>query len=359
MTAGLHLVTDRDRRGAQVHASDLCEGLREVGATADLVALAPGTHGDLLEIDALGAGRRSRTTFAGLRRRAQDYDVVVAHGSATLLACAVGLAGTGIPFVYRQISDPLFWASTPWRRLRVAAMIRRAARVVALSDGVGDTFAGHYRLDRGRVVTIPNAVPGRHWAPASRDERPERRAELGLPEDGVAIVHVGALVPEKGVPSVVRLASVIEGVYVVIVGDGPDRDELEALATRTAPARVIFTGSLDEPRRAFAATDVLVLASRGGDSMPAVLIEAGLCGLPAVSTPVGAIPDVVEDGVTGRIVPIGDEEGLVGAVRALVDDRTRREAMGAAARARCLERFTIEAVAPRWQRLLDEVAAAG
>ena len=114
----LQVVTDRDRRGAQVYATDLAPGLQNLGCAVETVALAPGNHGDQLAIDVLGPSRRSLATFRALRARARSFDVVIAHGTTTLPACAIALSGSGVPFVYRQISDPLFWAATTARRLR-------------------------------------------------------------------------------------------------------------------------------------------------------------------------------------------------------------------------------------------------
>lgn len=90
--------------------------------------------------------------------------------------------------------------------------------------------------------------------------------------------------------------------------------------------------------------------------MPAVLIEAGLCGLPVVTTPVGAIADVVVDGSTGRVVPVGDRGAFTAAVVELLADSQKRHELGAAAQRRCRSCFTIEATAPAWLRLLENVA---
>lgn len=88
--------------------------------------------------------------------------------------------------------------------------------------------------------------------------------------------------------------------------------------------------------------------------MPAVLIEAGLCGLASVATDVGATSDVVTHGETGLIVGAGDPQALASAVAALMSDPARRSAMGSAAATRCAEFFTIARTAPRW---LDVLAA--
>jgi len=351
----LHVVTDRDRRGAQVHAVDLAEGLAILGANVDVVALAPGDHGDLLDIDALGPSRRSPRTFTNLRLRVRSFDVVVAHGSTTLLMCSVGLAGTGVPLVYRQISDPLFWAGSWPRRLRVAAMIRRASRVVSLADGVGDVVAKHYRMDRARVTTIPNAVPAGPWSPPTANEYATARQQFGFAHTDSVMVYLGALVAEKGVDIAIRVAASDERLRLLVVGEGPERADLENLAAAVAPGRVRFVGSSASPKNALHAADLLVLPSRGGDSMPAVLIEAGLCALPSVTTDVGSIQDVVLDGQTGRVVSANDQAGFISAVENLISNPEEGTRLGRAALSRCRETFTIEVVAPHWIGLLEEV----
>ena len=90
--------------------------------------------------------------------------------------------------------------------------------------------------------------------------------------------------------------------------------------------------------------------------MPAVLIEAGLMELPAIATPIEAIPEIVLAGITGELVPVGDVDALVAAIDALAADPDRVGVLGRAARAHCLEHYDIEPVAAAWERLLREVA---
>jgi glycosyltransferase involved in cell wall biosynthesis len=352
----LQVITDRDRRGAQVFAMDLHDGLTDLGIEVGTVALTAGRHGDLLPIPALGPTRLSWSSIRNLRTRAQSHDVVVAHGSSTLPACALALAVTGVPFVYRQISDPRFWAASWPRRLRVAIMLRRAAKVVTLSPRTSEVVREHYRLQSTAITVIPNAVPGHGFRPPRAEERHRARAALGLPTDGDVVAYVGALVEEKGVDAVVRAAASLPEVSFLVVGDGPERSKLEHLADEVAPGRVTFTGSLPSALEALFAADVVALPSRGGDSMPAVLIEAGLCGVPVVTTPIGAIPELIIDGETGLIVPACDQELLTSALAGLVADPGQRGMLGDAAARRCREHFTIEATATTWRDLLAGVA---
>ncbi len=141
----------------------------------------------------------------------------------------------------------------------------------------------------------------------------------------------------------------------VVVGDGPDRALLERRAREIAPGRVHFVGQQPDPARLLGAADV-VLCTSTTEGLPAVLIEAGLCAVPAVATNVGFVRDVVVDGETGQLAWSGDVESVHSALlRALQDGA----ALGAAARARCLTRFELGVVASGWDHVLREVANEG
>ncbi|HEX2267548.1 MAG TPA: glycosyltransferase family 4 protein, partial [Actinomycetota bacterium] len=278
----LQLITDRDRRGAQVFALDLAVGLRALGPTVDTVALRPGSHGDLLPVRALGSRRFGLRALRELRRAAHAHDVVVAHGSSTLPASVLALSGMGVPIVYRQISDPRFWASSWGRRLRVAAFLRRMTAVVALSSASSTTLRHHYWLrKRPPVTVIPNAVSEERFRPGTPEERARARTTLGVPVDADVVLFIGALAPEKGADLGIAAVARSSATLLLVVGDGPQRHELEALASRQMPGRCVFAGSLDHAQVAYEAADLVIVPSRS-EAMPAVPIEAGLSGLACV-----------------------------------------------------------------------------
>lgn len=347
----LQVITDTDRRGAQVFATDLGEAIVRQGHEVTTVALAPGTQSNALPLEVLGPTRRSLRTLRALRRRMGRADITIAHGSSTLVACAL----SGRPFVYRQISDTRFWAGTWQRRIRVAAYLRRARHVVALSAGAATALHEHVWLPHSRVTVVPNGVPMSGFGTITDTERARARESLGLAPDAFVVLYIGALVPEKGVDLAVRAAAALPGVQLLVAGGGPDEPSLRQLAHEVG-APVHFLGVLDDARVAYCAADVNALPSRGGDSMPATLIEAGMCGLPAVSTPVGSIEDIVVHDTTGIIVPIGDEAALRSALARLLDDHGLRGRMGAAAAERCTQLFDIDVVAGKWLEVLGRAA---
>jgi len=353
----LQVTTDTDRRGGQMFAMDLGAGLDALGHDVRTVALTRGTVGGL-PLDALGPSRWHPRTLAMLRAAIRDADVVVGHGSTTLPTCAIAAAGTGVPFVYRQISDSHFWANTAARRLRVRAGLRRAHRVVALWRGAAEVLVRDFGVSADRVVRIPNAVPVDRFAVPSASERIAARAAVGLDADDLVVAFVGALVPEKGVDLAIDALGHRDDVTLLIAGDGDARPALTHQARRRS-CRVRFLGSVEKPTDVYSAADVVVLPSRGGDSMPATLIEAGMMGIPVVTTDVGAIADIVSDGVSGLVVAPDDLEGLRSALDRVCGDVSVRVRFGHQAREWCVERFSIDAVASSWSNLLRSAVRPG
>lgn len=362
----LQVITDTDRRGAQVFASDLGTALGGRGHDVHTVALAAGTRQPPLDVEVLGRRARGVSTLRSLRSLMADRDVTIAHGSATLLACSLAGTGSHRPFVYRQISDSQFWAPTRRRRWRVTAYLRAPQRIVALSGSSRATLENYLRVPTDRIDVVPNGVPRGSFAPPTPAERDAARAELGLPSHAFVALYIGALVPEKGADVAVRAVAELADadgdaqpdVHLAVAGGGPSLDELTGLAESTAADRVHFVGQLSDTLPAYRAADVVLLPSKGGDSMPATLIEAGFCGLPSVSTPIGAIEDVVLHERTGLITPPDDVDALVAALHRLVDDPELRARLGDAALEHCRGHFDIEVVAEAWEASLEAALAA-
>lgn len=349
-TAVLHVITGTVRRGAETFASDLAEALEARGRSGRIVALSGDSSPAALPVDVLGSRPLGSVTLRALRREAAAANVVVAHGSSTVVACAIATLGTGTPFVYRNIGDPAFWLDTASRRIRMRLILRRARATVALWDRSASQLR---RLGARAIRIIPTGVPSRLFPPITAGERDRARRALGIGASSVVAAYVGSLSAEKNVAVAVAAIASIEGAMLLVVGEGPDRAALEELAGRVAPGRVRFLGSRQRPREELAAADVLVLPSRT-EGIPAALIEAGFSELPVVASDVGGISQIVVNGRTGYLVEPGDSGALGRAVR---DAARERRTMGPAAREHCLERFEIGRVAESWESLLDGLGA--
>jgi glycosyltransferase involved in cell wall biosynthesis len=361
----LHLITDPRRRGAQIAAADLHEELLRRGHRSRLVALSD--HQDAPPDSTvrvlgrggpggppggvLGGGRFGLPALRALRGAAAGGDVVVAHGSSTLPACALALAGTGTPFVYVNIGDPRHWTASRARRLRVGAGLRRAAAVASVSPGSREVLLERFGLSPRQVTAIPNGRPAERFRPADGPEgRLGARRQFGLSsaENAELVGFVGSLTPEKRVDLAIDAVAALDGVHLAVAGEGPLHADLERRARAAAPGRVHFLGTVADTAAVYRACDALVLSS-DSEGVPGVLVEAALAGVPAAATEVGWVADVVLDGSTGALVPPGDAEALAGALRTVLTGRAR---LGVAAREHALKHYELTVTADAWEALL-------
>ncbi|MFJ9611192.1 glycosyltransferase family 4 protein [Kitasatospora sp. NPDC101176] len=382
----LHLISDPRRGGAQNLARDLHRELRRRGQASALCALAPQPAAPVARFAApalpgpraedggedepdilpgacaglpgaanaavLGAGRLRPGTLRSLRAAARAADVVLAHGSDTLAACALALAGTRTPFVYVSVGHPRYWTATRLRRVRGGALMHRAAAVTTLTDEARIVLEEQFQLPEGKVRVIANSRAAESYPPAGgRDDRRAARHELGLPADVLLVAWIGAIAPEKRLDLALDVLDRLPDVRMAVAGDGPLR---EALARHPAAARAHFLGALPDPAPLYRAADALLLTS-DSEGVPGALIEAALAGVPAVATDVGWVREVVRDGATGALVAPGDPLALAEALAKVL--ACNRAGLGAAARAHALENFELGAVVDDWQRLVAEVWA--
>ena len=366
----LHVVATQHRRGAEIFASSLvaalggdgieqqvavvrADGRVEVGFAAPTVPVGRGRTGMYgLRLEAGGVTR--------LRQLIREFrpDVIQAHGGEPLKYVVAASGGRGGRVVYRRIGDAEQFRGARLREQLFAILLRRTARVVTVAETLRQDLVRRYRLDPGHVVTIPNAVDLAATRPIR--SRGDVRGELGVAPETPLVLSMGALTWEKDplrhVEVVARLAGSRPLAH-VFVGDGPLRGDLERAVIRSGSGyqpRVL--GSRDDVGDLLGAADVLLLASRT-EGMPASVIEAGLASVPVVGYALSGVPEVVLDGVTGRLVPPGDADDLSQALADTMDDPEARRSMGARARERCAELFDIEVVAPMYRRVYEEVAA--
>ncbi|MDH4169102.1 MAG: glycosyltransferase family 4 protein [Acidimicrobiia bacterium] len=348
----VQFVSDADRRGAQVFAVALGSALAGRGVAVDTFALVPGTSADPLPIPVLSPSSRWWGALGGVRRAAFGADVVIAHGSSTLPACAVAV-GRRAPFVYRSIGDLPQWVGGGLRRRRVSWALGRAAGVSVLWPDLVSFLTGPLGVDEARVRVLPNAVETARFPEASEADREAARLELGIGPHEVVIAHVGALADEKRIAWLVEVAARRQW-SLVLAGSGPERDRLSALA-RARAANVSFLGPRADPWPVYAAADVVALASRT-EGQPAVLIEAALCARAVVAPRLGGIPELVDDGRTG--VLFAADAGPAGLEDALDEALGRADQLGSAAAAWARPRFDIEASAATWHEWLSDLAVA-
>jgi glycosyltransferase involved in cell wall biosynthesis len=316
--------------------------------------------------------------FRRLLRFIRDHDIDLIHAHLTYAATWAALASrmTGVPSLATlHVAPPQRGRAHLRDQLMRFALKRWSSGVIAVSAALREQYRalgeGSWRLTadswRARELRQPLAASRQPLPPSTRTnvivahngidvsrfagDRAASRARIAeqfaIPPDATIIATVSVLREGKGVEVLLRAFEKIGDAYLLIIGDGPKRDEWRSLAKND---RIRWAGFRNDVHALLPGCDIFVLASFD-DAFPTVLLEAMAAGLPVVASRVGGIPEIVEEGVTGLLVPAGDENALADAIDQLLQgDRT---AMAAAARQRARERFSTEA----WIARLEEIYA--
>ena len=228
----------------------------------------------------------------------------------------------------------------------------RVSRVVGVSDFVRDRAKAEMQLPDEKAVTIYNGVDLQRFAPA-----PGSR-----PSDGFHIVCVANLIPEKGVDIALRAQALLQlpDSRLAIVGDGPDRAELDRLAEELGTrSQVTFMGLRDDVQLLLQESHVFVHPATWPEAFGLAITEAMGVGCPVVASRVGAIPELVDHGKDGFLFTAGDSAELARALRLLHDDPGLARRLARNARQRAEARFSLVRCVREHIDLLERVAAEG
>jgi glycosyltransferase involved in cell wall biosynthesis len=354
----LHVDTAATWRGGQNQALLTLSGMAARGAEVSIACRAGGE----LESRARGAGARVRPlpfrgdlwppAIVGLARllRRERPAALLLHDPHAVSAGLVAsrLAGRRAALVaVRRVDFPLRGA---FSRAKYAA----CDRVIVVSRAIGAVVeAGGVRPERTRLVY--EGVPDRVAVPGGA----EALQALGVPAGVPVVGNVAALAGHKDHATLVAAMALVRArvpeARLVVAGEGELRPPLEAQVQELGLGdRVVFAGFRQDLDRLLPAFSVFCLSSRL-EGLGTSLLDAMAFGLPVVATAAGGIPEAVEDGVTGRLVPPRDPRALADALVHALADEARRRAWGAAGRRRFCELFTAEHMVDETGRVLAEV----
>ncbi|MAT71431.1 MAG: glycosyl transferase family 1 [Planctomycetaceae bacterium] len=301
--------------------------LKEPGPLGDELAREMPVHSNLL------AGKYDLRILPRLWRllRARRADAVVTVGAGDKMfwgRVAARLAGT--PVVASALHST-GWPDGVGRLNRL--LTRWTDAFIAVADNHAEFLVDFERFPADKVRTIYNGVDTDRFAP---HDASAVRQSLGLAASAPVIGILAALRPEKNHELFLRGAKQILAQHpdarFVVVGDGPRRGDLEALAAELQITDAVhFLGSRSDVPQLLSAIDVLALTSHN-EASPVSILEALSCCRPVVASRVGSVAETVVDGVTGLLVNAGDEAAYVAAVNRLLDEPQRRAEMGVAGR---------------------------
>lgn len=280
------------------------------------------------------------------------------HGNLVAdLARAV--LGIRVPMVWNVRHTPTgLEAESRVTRWAIRIGARRARRAWAVVYNSSASAQRHRALGfpEENAVVLPNGFDCRRFRP-SPEARPALRRSLGLADDAVLVGRIGRFHAQKDYATFLdatgRLARERPALYFVLAGPGIDRDNSTLrrwIDEAGLASRVHLLGPVDRMPELLAGLDLSCSSSSFGESFPNVVAESMACGVPCAVTDVGDSAALV--GATGRVVPPGDPAALARALGELLDLRPEeREALGRQARRRIEERFSAQAVFPRYERI--------
>jgi glycosyltransferase involved in cell wall biosynthesis len=340
-----HVLSSFGMGGQERVALDLAVGQRALGHEVQAISLAAEEGPLALEFQEAGVATHTVAKRDG-------FDVTL------FWRLARHLMRSRIDIVHTHNPQPLIYGAPAARLARAGAVhtkhganpdggrrlfLRRAAArltgaYVAVSQTTAEVARKNREVPEAKLYTIENGIDLSRFAPDAK-ARAAVRTELSIPQDAEVAGTVGRLAPEKDQALFIRAMqpTLSEKRQLIIIGDGPERAALEALA---GPYVHLLGARRDTPRL-YAALDVFVLSSKT-EGLPLVIPEAMAAGLPVVSTAVGGIPTVVREGETGLLTPAGDAAALGAALERLFGDRALAASCGRKGREQSLARYSRE-----------------
>jgi glycosyltransferase involved in cell wall biosynthesis len=394
----LHVITRMVKGGAQKNTLATVASLNGSGWESTLATgPALGPEGSL-EPECRAAGVRllrvpelvreisPRNDLVALRRlvtllRKERPHIVHTHTSKAGILGRIAARQARVPVVIHTPHGHVFHSYEGRVKTQIFIRAEQACaplthRLVALT---GSELREHLEVGVGKHGRWTTVHSGVDFGPfeAARGLRETVRAELGLREAAFVLGTVGRLVPVKGqhylVEAFARLGAAHPGLHLLMVGDGPLRDDLTAqaralgLTVRPCPEGgqppapppgdrpvIHMLGLRHDVPRLLAALDLFVLPSLN-EGMGRVLVEAMALELPCVASDVSGIPDVVDDGTTGLLVPPQDSGALARALATLLHDPDRAREMGRAGRRKAVPEFSVERMVEKLADLYTEL----
>jgi glycosyltransferase involved in cell wall biosynthesis len=291
--------------------------------------------------------------------RRERYDVIQVHWPVPLALWGwAARRARRTPVVLTFYGIELRWVkrSLPFLKGFVRWICRWADRVVAISSATAREIR---ELVDVPVDVIPYTTPfAGHSAPRALRSGDGQR---------LTILFIGRLVELKGLAYLIEAAARLDGrvpVRIVAIGIGPERERLETLA-RERHVEVDFRNKVPdaELHQAFVTSDLLVLPSiidaRGDtEGLGVALLDAMSYGIPAIASRVGGIPDIIEDGVSGLLVPPADPQALAAAIERVARDPTYAQRLAEAGRERLRTHFSWDVITAKWDAVYRTVSAS-
>lgn len=339
--------------------TELYLGIRNAGVELDVMCNPKGKHYDLLHSagvvvgDLALQGRFDKAGTAAIKAQLErkDYDIIHAFNPRALACGLRASKGKPIKIVaYRGVIGNISYLNPEsW----VTFLHPRVSKIVSVAHAIQEYLASlkflWLKIPPQKLVTIYKGHK-LHWY----QDVPADRSSFGVPKDVFLVCCTGRDVPRKGFDVLIEAMRLLPSelsVHLVLVGKVDQNEQLQAQAAALPePERVHFAGFRADAPAIAAASDVFILPSTEREGLPRAVIEAMAYGVPAIVTDVGGMPELIQDEVSGLVIPPKNSQAIATAIERLARDSGRARTMGDAARERIGQHFTA-------QRTVDETVA--
>jgi N-acetyl-alpha-D-glucosaminyl L-malate synthase BshA len=283
----------------------------------------------------------------------------IPHSVSALLARQMlAVSGRRLPFVTTLHGTDITLVGLDHGYLPITRYaIQQSDGVTSISDYLKKATNDNFGITRP-IEVITNFVNCDVYMPINDEAaRAEARQHLAAPGDAI-LMHLSNFRPVKRVVDVVRVFAQVARelpAQLVLVGDGPDRSAAEWLAHDLGiQSRVHFLGKQERVNEMLPLADLMLMPSEL-ESFGLAALEAMACKVPSIATRVGGVPELIDDGVTGLLYPVGDVDAMAAGAIQLLKDRDRLETMREAARKTAQKRFCSSLVVPHYVRYYESV----
>ncbi len=353
--------------GLEIHLLHLACQLRERGHRV-IVAGRPGrfvlSRAQALGLETFEATVRRQTDWTDFKRyreffRRENVDIIHAHTQDDALVPAAAARLAGVPASFLTWHLPFPFHKRARGRLMLALLHRR---LIAISGSVAEM---HLRngVDPKKLEVIHHGTDIEAFCRLTTDPS-SVRASLGIAPGELAVGIVGRVASEKGHRNLMEALQLLAErdirLCAVVAGDGPhlaalrqeaaDREKRDGETRGGAKSRVVFTGFREDINNVIAALDIVAVPSLWPEPCSAVIQQGMALGKPVVGTRTGGTPEMIADGETGLLVPVGDSAALAAALGCLAEPALRRQ-MGEAGRRRVEAHFTLHAMTDKIEAL--------
>jgi sugar transferase (PEP-CTERM/EpsH1 system associated) len=322
----------------------LAEQVRDLGANVICLNKRPGIR--------LGLIPRLKNVLEEIRP-----EVVHSHQLGTLFYAGPAARWAGVPIVVHTEHGQEKYAERMQTRILGRIAVWFADTFFCLTEDMAARVREHRIAPARKIRVIFNGIDTRQFMEPC-DTAAARRV-VGIPENVPVIGTVARLTEIKRQDVLIRAFAKVHArfpdAHLLLVGDGPLREELEKLAVSCGVKEQVHFAGYQSPTTPFVQLLTIFALPSRSEGMPQSAIEASVTGLAVVASRVGGLPELIDDGRTGLLVPVGDEGALAEALCGLLANPERARRMGQAARERAIARFDIARMADDYQRHFSQL----